>query len=53
MDYQIFQQDKLDLIWVLAYAHVSVSFPSTHAGFQGCCGRQSGPDLTVSLLVQP
>lgn len=50
MDNQITQQDKLDLIWVLAHAHISVSFPCTYAGFQGCYGRPTGPDLTNEIV---
>lgn len=51
MDNQITQQDKLDLIWVLAHAHISVSFPCTYAGFQGCCGRPTTrPDLTEEIV---
>lgn len=41
MEYQITQHDELDLIWVLAQAHISVSFPSMDAGVQGCCGKQN------------
>lgn len=50
MDNQITQQDKLDLIWVLAHAHISVSFPCTYAGFQGCYARPTGPDLTNEIV---